>query len=457
MLRIWGGGIYERDIFFETCDQLGILIWHDFMFGCAAYPDHLESFSDLVRKELDYQTKRLRAHACLALFCGNNENHWIYGSYAREFYDKQFGLKIANIMAPELIRSNCPEIAYWNSSPYGGVEPNAPQVGDVHHWHACMMNPDMAKRIEPKEYDQVEARFVSEYGYPGPCPVASIKTYFDGQAIDRESKIWKLHNNTFEKYTVNAGIAKHYTGQKLELDEYILYAGMTQALMLGYSLEAMRYKSYCSGGLFWMYNDCWGEVGWTIIDYYLRRKISFYAVRRAFAPHRLILREHNNMISVVGCNDSAGEISFTMAFGHVAFTGEQRSEKTAAVSLPPFSRTELMQFAAPVGCEDSICYARPVDLPEITAGLLHRTDTRQLNLCLPVVRISSSCNDGPDLLVTVKADTYCHGVYLDAGDDAHLSDNYFDLLPDEERIIRVEKAAGQTFDLKVIPLPEGAV
>ena len=175
MLRVWGGGLYERETFYEACDSQGILIWQDMMFGCSTYPDHRQAFRDLVRRELDYQTARLRNHACLALFCGNNEDHWIYGQprpdgTVRSEHEKQFGLWFSNICMPEIMRKNCPGIPYWNSSPYGGSEPNAPQVGDVHHWQACMMNPEMAKRIDPREYDKVEARFVSEYGYPRSQP-----------------------------------------------------------------------------------------------------------------------------------------------------------------------------------------------------------------------------------------------------------------------------------------------
>lgn len=103
--------------------------------------------------------------------------------------------------------------------------------------------------------------------------------------------IWNHHNNTFEKDTVIAGIKEHYTDKKLNLNEYILYAGLVQSLMYNYSLESFRSKKNCGGGPIWMFADCWGEVGWSIIDYYLRRKISFYGVKHALAPIKLIMRE----------------------------------------------------------------------------------------------------------------------------------------------------------------------
>lgn len=464
MLRIWGGGLYEQDIFYRECDKAGILIWQDMMFGCSAYPDHRETYRDLVGREFDYQTAKLRNHACLALFCGNNEDHWLYGpglvKTGRLEHDRQYGLLMANVQMPEIIRKNCPNIPYWNSSPYGGVEPNADQVGDIHHWGACMMNPEMANRIDPRRYDLVQARFVTEYGYPGPIPIESIRTTFDGQPIDRTGRIWNLHNNTFEKLTVEAGIKRHYTGQSLDLEPYLLYAGMTQSLMLGYSLEAMRFKSFCSGALFWMYNDCWGEVGWTIVDYYLRRKISFYGVRRAFAPQRLILRRDSDQVVVVACNDTPQDINCRLLLGWTSFDGLERKTTTQDVVLPPFSRGEAVRFDVCGDMQTGIHFAWPQPvadrrdaadgLLDLQPGLLSWGEYRQLGLGQPQVSITAEEDCGADRLVTVHAETFAHGVYLDTGADVELSDNYFDLLPGESRTVRITGAAGRHFDLKTV-------
>lgn len=455
MLRIWGGGLYERDEFFDACDKYGILLWHDMMFGCSTFPDHLESFRDLVGREIDYQTRRLGSRTCMAMFCGNNEDHWIFTSSGfcetvHLKHNKQYGLYISNVMVPEYIRKNCSWVPYWNSSPYGGEEPNADNIGDVHHWHECMMNPDVKLRIEPKEYDKVKARFVSEYGYPGPCPRKSIEDYFDGKQIDRNSRVWNLHNNTFEKYTVNAGIKKHYTDRELDLDEYILYAGMTQSLMLQYSLESIRFKDFCGGALFWMYNDCWGEVGWTIVDYYLRRKISFYGVKRAFEHVKLILREIDGNVIVMGCNDTDKEISFALRTGWMAFDGGGDDSMKQDVTMPARSRSVIRSFGmAGHDALSGIFYAWPED-SSINPAVLRTSDTKTLKLCPPKASIISERNEEKDLVVDIKADTFCYGVHLDADDDLRLSDNYFILLPGETRSIRIYGAADKTFNLKTL-------
>jgi beta-mannosidase len=462
MLRIWGGGLYEQDAFYEACNRYGILVWQDMMFGCSTYPDHREAFRDLVRREFDHQTRKLRNHACLALFCGNNENHWIYGQRLLNQgllrQDKQYGLFTANAMMPDIMRQNCPNIPYWNSSPYGGSEPNDPLVGDAHHWREAMMNPDMAKRIDPRVYDQVEAAFVSEYGYPGPASRKSIEAYFAGEPIDRQGKIWQLHTNTFEKKTVAAGISRHYTDRELDLDQYILYAGLVQGLMLGYSLEAMRFKNFCSGALFWMYNDCWGEVGWTIIDYYLRRKIAFYAVRRALMPQKLILRADAGHIVVMGCNDTAQSVTIELETGWIRFDGQEKQSSTMTAILQPYSRDILTRFEASGSMTDGIHYAWPKSQDNEQAmipALLLDKPYRELALCQPQVSIIREQDDGLDRLVTIKAETFAPGVWLDVDADLHLSDNYFDLLPEETRTVRISGGAGRSFAVKAVEVDAG--
>ena len=290
MLRIWGGGFYETDLFHDLCDENGLLIWQDLMFACAAFPDHLEWFRQECAAEIEHQAKRLRNHPCLVLWSGNNEIHSAFDGWW-EGSDELFpngGMQVWNHIAPKLLHHLTPNIPYWNSSPYGGLRPGDPGSGDVHHWGECMMSPFMANRISPTAFDQVTAKFVSEYGYVGPCRLSSIEKYHGDVPVLRDGPVWREHNNTFEKHTVLAGIRKHYLDpDNLDMMAYLLYAGLCQGLMYGYSLEALRAKPHCAGAIYWMYNDTWGETGWTTIDYYLQRKVSFPFVRRAFAPVKL--------------------------------------------------------------------------------------------------------------------------------------------------------------------------
>lgn len=252
-------------------------------------------------------------------------------------------------------------VLYWNSSPFGGEHPNNNDTGDAHIWMYHMMNPDMEKRITPEEYDKVTSKFVSEYGYIGPCCKSSIIKYHGGESPDRKSEIWKMHINAFEKDTVAAGIARHYTDSgKLDIDSYILYAGLCQGIIYGYSLESIRFKENCGGSLFWMYNDTWGEVGWTIIDYYLKRKPSYYFVKRAFAPIKLIMREEDGIIKVMGINETSRQVSFDAEYGYISFNGQSKDYRNTALILEPFSKYIVFEFEK--GEHDftcGFCYVRP--------------------------------------------------------------------------------------------------
>jgi beta-mannosidase len=303
-----------------------------------------------------------------------------------------------------------------------------------------MMNPDMAKRITPEEYDLCTSLFVSEFGYIGPPPKASILAYMDGAPLDRSSRVWQHHNNTFEQDTVEAGIRKHYADPEgLTLDEYLLYSSLCQGLMYSYSLESMRYRENCHGGLFWMYDDCWGEVGWTIVDYYLRRKPSWYFVRRTFAPLRLVTRSAGeDSIRVVLANDTQDEISLELEVGYVSLDGTLADLKTYTVHAAPLARTELCVFER--GEHDparGLWIARAVDHVEIKPAIYRALDYRQLATIDPQLRCSVTERQENQCTVQVSARGYAHAVQIQLPVGAQPCDNYFDLVPGESREIQV--------------------
>ncbi len=471
MLRIWGGGLYERDIFYELCDRYGIMVWHDMMFACSDYPEDQVWFMEEVELEMDHQTKRLRNHPSVVLWSGNNEN---------QANGNHIGLKIYNYLAPAAVYKNCPDIPYWNSSPYGGKNANDSETGYRHHWGDCMMSKEMMKRIVPEEYDKVTAKFVSEYGYVGPLKRTSVERYLCGAPFDIRSDVWQHHNNAFEKDTVLAGIRYHYRDtENMDIDSYLLYAGLCQGLMYAYSLEALRYKPECHGSLFWMYNDCWGETGWTIIDYYLIRKISYYFVKRAFSPVKLIMRdqdiqykgqasknnggndnigendnENGRRITVVGINETPGDISLEVEYGYIAFDGKTIDSKTVAIMLPHFSRGTVLSFEA--GSHDErkgTYFARVLNNSQsIQLALLRKLPHRDLDIPAANVRITgieilndknqageksvaggSKGDSMKAFAVTVQSATFAHAVHFKLPDEARLSDEYFDLLPGESK------------------------
>ena len=448
MLRVWGGGLYEPEAFYAACDRDGILLWHDFMFACTPYPDQLEWFQDQVRKEAVYQTRRLARHACIGLWSGSNENNWGFDEWWHD--QARGGAWIYNQLLPEVVHQNDPGVPYWNGSPYGGDHPNSAEIGDRHHWHDGMMNADMQRRITPEIYDEVDARFISEFGYVGACGLETTLQYLDGQPAEESSPAWQHHTNTFEKLTVRAGIAKHYADPAaLDLEHYLLYSGLTQGLMYGYSLDSMRANANCHGGLFWMYADCWGEVGWTIVDYYLRRKPSFYFVRRTFQPLRLVLRPAGSAaIRVIAANDLPEQQDFELEYGYIRLDGRAGDVRRERVSVPGLARVEVIKIErGDQPAEEGLWYARVVGL-ETQASLFRALDFRQLRKPAAEVTWSVQLTQG-GALVSLSSEVYAHAVELRLPDGARPDDNFIDLLPGESRVLRVRAEGLKEADVQV--------
>ncbi len=438
MLRVWGGGLYEPESFYAACDRAGILLWHDFMFACAPYPDHEAWFREEVRREAEYQTVRLRNHACMAVWSGSNENNWGFD----EWWHNQTngGAFLYNTLLPAVVHANCPDIPYWNGSPYGGEHPNEAQTGDRHHWFDCMMNPVMDKRITPEEYDKCASLFISEYGYIGAPDQASVREYLAGAPFDRQSPVWQHHNNTFEKHTVEAGIRKHYADpESITLDQYFLYSGLTQGLMYGYSLDSFRRNPACHGGLFWMYADCWGEVGWTIIDYYLRRKIAWYFVRRALSPVRLILREAEGVVSVTMANDTQSLVEGVLEFGRAALDGAATKQKEKAFKCPPLARKVIATFKRTADDPTREVWFAQVqgDASGIWPAILRSADMRQLSLTPAKLKVKVTRAGAGHWRARVTTDVFAHAIHLTLPDGAVPADDYFDLLPGASRDVLV--------------------
>ncbi|MCL1788010.1 MAG: beta-mannosidase, partial [Defluviitaleaceae bacterium] len=444
MLRIWGGGLYEQDLFYELCDQYGLLVWQDFMFACALYPDDYPEFRHHVINEIGYQTKRLRHHACLALWCGNNEVQYLLPKEMEANYKAgiSMGLDTFNKIAPKIIQANCPTTPYWPSSPFGGTHPNDDHVGNQHYWTQGTLSQHMETRITPETYDNIVTSFVAEYGYVGPCLEESMVKYFGGQPVVRDSDIWKLHNNTWaqDTDTVAEGVRKHYADpDTLPLSDYITYAQLVQGLIYAYSLESIRFYEHSGGSLFWMYNDAWGEIGWSIVDYYLARKPAYYYVKRAFAPVKFILRlsKDEKQVQVLGVNDTPEAVDVALEYGYAAFDGTYDSHM-ANITLPPFSKGIVLTFDKPTrDLLQGVVFARSKESP---LAILRTTEFRNYPQRKAEVLIEKVETIGADLHITLQSQGYCHAVHFSP--TLVCNDEYFDMLPGEKRTIIAYNAAG---------------
>lgn len=455
MLRIWGGGIYEKEIFYEKCDELGLLLWHDFMFACAQYPDDEQWFRTEVEREAEYQTRRLRSHPSMALWSGNNENHeGAWYSYKNSRMPWSFGgSKCYNNLLPSVVHRNCPEIPYWNSSPYGGDKPGSPDVGDVHQWEWAFHS-DVQIRTKPELYDTCTAKFVSEYGYVGPTGKASVLQYLNGSPYDRNGTVYRLHCNRFDYGSVAGCIARHYVDpDTLDEDDYLLYGGLAQGLMLGYSLDSLRFYDHCSGSIIWDFNDSWGETGWSVTDYYCQKKIAYYFVKRAMASQRIVIRQREGKIIVKAMNDTGHLLEFNAEFGYVSFDGKFRETKRDGFELKPYVRQTLLEID--LGEHDFTrgCFFFKPDDECVLPVVLRTGEFKQLQM--PVARrvVCSVDLIGGQVMMNLQSETYAHGVHVELPEGCEASDLYFDMLPGEKRTLLlrgIDAIAAQSLEIQSI-------
>lgn len=455
MLRIWGGGVYESNTFYNLCDENGILIWHDFMFACSMVPDRSAEFLDLVRSELTYQIKRLRNHPSLALWCGSNENHQFYEIWAESL--SYFGGEIIyNRLAPEFVRHLSPEIPYWNSSPYGGSFVKSNAAGDEHCWENHFLGDDKDRALSLLQYDLDTAKFVSEYGHLGPCCKRTTLEYLGSDEIDLKSSAFITHINTMNSVNmensglVEKGIEKYYNESTPTPEKYLLYGGVVQGMFYEYSIDSHRINPCCSGNLIWMFNDCWGEVGWTPIDYSMRKKPAYYHIKRAYKTQRMTLRRENDKIFLYIVCDDAAEGKKQITVGYTDFYGNDRHETTITATLS--SRITKLNTGFVISPEQLMrgtVYA--VDSTnEAEKALLYCDNYKKSDIPATKAKITNMKHENEKTTVTIETTNYAHCVFIKDVEEYEASDLFFDMLPGEVKTITLNTPPNMHLQLDYI-------
>lgn len=446
MLRIWGGGIYEDETFYNLCDRYGIMIWHDFMFACSEYPDDQAWFMDSVREEAIKIVRLLRNHPSIALWCGNNENDWIYGYNERGKDGKCsdfFGRRIYHELLPEICATLDPERPYWPSSPYGGDDPNSEICGDRHAWNVSILESDLNARADIRNYNKDRGKFNSEYGVLSYALPRTILDYTQDTKIDFTSAAYKVHDNFFNSGNVpgDESLTDWYLKVgfgKVPKDEltYIYQSLAYQAMGYREAISAFRIRKFdCAGSMFWMYSDCWGTLGWTIVDYYLRRKPSFYWVRKAYAPLAVFVKVEGNRAQTYVVNDLLDDVAvhLTLEVGTLSGSG-------TCVSEDMLITANSVRPGPSLDCGPGYAFAC-IQQGGVTVSddlILTRLPS-EVEVPLATIKANMKQNDdGTD--VELLSDSFGHFVYLDLPDDAVPSDNYFNMLPNRPKIVHVTGA-----------------
>ena len=441
MIRVWGGGVYEDERFYELCDSLGLMVWQDFMFACAMYPGDAE-FLENVKQEAIDNVKRLQKHPSMALWCGNNEvlaawKRWGWEQTAIEEQSPEIANKIwqhydtlFHHILPEVVSEYHRGIDYWASSPSASEGlPEEYTHGDTHYWGVWWGK-------EPFEnFNTKISSFMSEYGFQSFPIYESFEKFAEKQDRDMYSEVMKAHqrssigNATIEEYM------KRSHRKPIGFEELLYMSQLLQADGIQSGIEAhRRNKDRCYGSLYWQLNDCWPGASWSSIDYYGKWKALHYKVKEAFAPvivsHEFV--DGDLLISVVSDRLSKfdGELLVTLS----EFKGIERILNwSQVVNLEPNSTQKVLRIPAielPQGKDQKYTYLQ-VKLYERTHLAAQKNvyflPFKDLVLPRPELSIELANQTKDKLYLTVKSKNFAKGVHITSNSPHNFSENFFDM------------------------------
>jgi beta-mannosidase len=303
LVRVWGGGIYESEAFYRAADELGLLVWQDFPFACAAYPEEAP-IAEEVAAEAREQVVRLAPHPSLVLWNGNNENIWGYWDWDWQapLNGRSWGEAYYFHTLPAIVAELDPTRPYWPGSPYSGDparHPNDPDHGTTHVW-------DVWNELDYPHYRDHRPRFVAEFGYQAPPAMATLRRALDESELDKDSPGLLAHQKAESgNKKLERGLEAHF-GVPNTFDDWHFLTQVNQARAIRLGIEHFRSLwPRCTGTVLWQLNDCWPAVSWSVIDSDGRRKPAWYAMREAYRERLLTIQPRDSGLAVIAVNDTA--------------------------------------------------------------------------------------------------------------------------------------------------------
>ncbi|CAK7205393.1 hypothetical protein SEUCBS139899_008164 [Sporothrix eucalyptigena] len=497
MIRVWGGGIYETDDFLDACDELGLLVWHDYALACGDYPVH-DSFVDSIAAEVAVQTKRLRNRACLALLCGGNEDFMFVDLFQKLDYDHDDMVgpfddtpfpqrKIYLDTIPRLAEKLCPNVPYWANSPFGGAEANDLTVGDIHQWNVWH-----GQSLPYQDYKKLGGRFVSEFGMHG-FPVERTVAHFCKGAPPHQwhaqSQLIDCHNKSEGAHTrISRYLAENFRYDMTNLSNFSYASQLMQSEAYVYALQHWKRqfrgpgRESCAGAIIWQLNDVYPCTSWAFVDYFLRPKPAYYSIKRAFAPLAVGVERSvaSRWVDENKMDESKGPPSFqlwahntapekaeaslvlraydlaTDAWLTLPETDQKRSVTLAAGHTTEFGKlappsewtasTLVILEATLIDNKSNAVLARYVDWPEPYRYLVWPADTKL------TIDVAHEKSDKWESSVTISSNRALKGVWLEPvydgteTDDSYepvWEDNMIDLMPGQSITVGVNGLNGR--------------
>jgi len=471
MLRVWGGGIYEDDLFYSLCDKYGILVWQEMIFACAMYPAD-EEFLANVRQEIVDNVIRIRNHCSVALYCGNNENEaaWYqwgwkekYDEQTRRTYERDLK-KLFYEVIPSALREADSTRYYHPSSPIAEINNVPPSEGDTHYWGVWHGKDPFEK------FTSNVSRFVSEYGFQSYPELSTVLTYTRPEDRQLHSDVMLSHqrcmaderrDKEYGNRLIQTYMDQWYRTPK-DFESYLYVSQVLQAEGVKMGMEVhRRAMPYCMGSLYWQIDDCWPVASWSSIDYYGRWKALHYAARNSYAPFLISPVVAVDKVSIVVVSDKIQNVEAVLDLKVLDIDGMVVSQRSVPVSIKPNCSEPYLELEKHqlLGTSDEsrlVLRSRLVKGEEVLAeNLTFFKPPKDLQLKKPTFTTGVSAT-GNVLTLIIEANTLAKNVLLTCGDeDAFFSDNYFDLLPGAKKAIIVKtKLSGKELEqsMKIVSL-----
>lgn len=462
MLRVWGGGIYENDEFYELCDEYGILVWQDFMFACSMYPGD-EEFLDSVQAEAEDNIRRLRNHPSIVLWCGNNEidsawAHYIENGgwgWKKDYTEEQRNKIWADYEAifhellPEVVEAEAPGAEYWPSSPLVDLTGDADQhtrsltdTGDIHYWGVWHGS-------EPFEnYNSYVGRFMSEYGFQSFPEYRSVRTYAEESDLELESEVMLRHQKNGAGNRLIKEYMDKYLPQPKDFPSFLYMSQVLQAEAMQMAIEAhRRNKPYCMGTLYWQMNDCWPVASWAGMDYYGRWKALHYYAKRSFRDIAVSVDgTDSENFHIYTISDVLSPAALTLRVKVLGLDGELYKEIPQSFHLAGNDCVKQMSLSKQ-HLLDGVDPHQAVLLVElehegevIDSKLNYFVPAKEVALSQPQITVTETTENGVSV-IKLTTDKLARQVWLSADNTGEFSDNYFDLLPGQTHTVYFNQLA----------------
>jgi len=435
MLRVWGGGYYEMDDFYELCDELGLMVWQDFMFACSMYPGD-EKFLESVRAEAVDNVRRLRNHPSVVLWCGNNEveTAWQHWGWKERLPAKLWDdyKKLFHGVLPEVVAKEDPTRPYWPSSPSSNLEDDADsqRIGDIHYWEVWHAS-------KPFDYyERQRPRFMSEYGFQSFPLIETVKAYTLPSDHDIQSPVMLAH----QKHPRGNQLIREYMlrdfPEPKDFESFLYASQVLQAEGIRVGAEHLRrIMPHNMGSLYWQLNDCWPVASWSSVDYFGRWKALQYYARRFYAPVLLSPHVEEGQVRLYVVSDRTEPLRARLHVRLLDVDGRVVSDITNPVEVSPLTSKvyQTLPLAAMLEGRDPARLFLHCELlaggDVVSSNTLFFRPFKDLALAAPKVTTEVTRARGATV-VTLSTDRLARALHLSAeGLEGSFADNFFDLLP----------------------------